>query len=215
VKGSTREAVRRPRPEVVISVLAIIAAVAGTAFAGPLASESVLSKKEKKQTKNITAGVLNQLAPGLSVAKAANASALGGVTESALTVSRSVYDEDCDPPNSSFFDCAPVTLSLPRAGRVMLFASGGQATNTADPVEAECRFEVDDSPGPVTGLNGVGTGENTDNTNSLQAENGVMYSATTEVLGAGTHSFLLSCAQSDSDLEIDDLTVTATMVGSS
>jgi hypothetical protein len=210
-----KRAVRRPPPEVIISVLAIIAAVAGTAFAGPLAGESALSKKEKKQTKNITAGVLNGLAPGLSVARAANANTLGGATESNLTVSRSGYDVDCNPPSTGFFDCEPVTLTLPRAGRVMLFASGGMVTNSTAPVEGECRFEVDDSTGPVPGLNAVGTGENTDNTAPFQSENGVIYSATTEVLGAGTHTFLLSCAQSDDDLEIDDLTMTATMVGSS
>ena len=69
----------RPSPAILIAVLALIGAVAGTAVAGPVAttSKDKLSKKEKQQTKKIAKKKANQQivkkAPGLSVASAANA----------------------------------------------------------------------------------------------------------------------------------------------
>ena len=63
----------RPTPGTVFGLLALVIAVAGTAIAGPLARTSVLNKKEKKQVKSIANGQINQLAPGLAVAKAENA----------------------------------------------------------------------------------------------------------------------------------------------
>jgi hypothetical protein len=74
---------RKPSPAMVISIVALVFAVAGTSLAG-VATISVLSKKEKKQTRNIAKDEINKAAPGLSVASAtnaqnaANADALGG-----------------------------------------------------------------------------------------------------------------------------------------
>jgi hypothetical protein len=61
---------RRPSPGTVLALLALVIAAAGTAIAGPLATTSVLNKKEKKQVKNIAKSQVNQLAPGLAVASA-------------------------------------------------------------------------------------------------------------------------------------------------
>jgi hypothetical protein len=60
-------------------VLALVAALAGTAVAGPQATTSAINKKKVKKiaTKQATKQI-NELAPGLSVASAANANALGG-----------------------------------------------------------------------------------------------------------------------------------------
>lgn len=63
---------KMPSPATAISIVALLFAVAGTAMAG-VATVSVLSKKEKKQTRNIAKGEINKAAPGLSVANAANA----------------------------------------------------------------------------------------------------------------------------------------------
>jgi hypothetical protein len=74
---------KRPSPATVISIVALIFAVTGTAVAG-MATVSVLSKKEKQQTRNIAKDEINKAAPGLSVANAinaqsaANAAQLGG-----------------------------------------------------------------------------------------------------------------------------------------
>jgi hypothetical protein len=62
----------RPSPALVVSVLALTVAVAGTAMAG-VATISVLNKQEKKQAKKIANKQIQKKAPGLSVASAANA----------------------------------------------------------------------------------------------------------------------------------------------
>lgn len=61
-----------PSPAMVVAIVALIFAVTGTAVAG-VATISVLSKKEKTQTRNIAKNEINKAAPGLSVAKATNA----------------------------------------------------------------------------------------------------------------------------------------------
>lgn len=63
----------RPAPGTVLGLLALIVALGGTALAGPLATTSVLNKKEKKQTRNIARNEINAAAPNLSVRSATNA----------------------------------------------------------------------------------------------------------------------------------------------
>jgi len=53
----------------VISIMALVASLAGTGIAQD-AVKSVLNKKEKKQTRKIAKSEVNKLAPGLSVANA-------------------------------------------------------------------------------------------------------------------------------------------------
>jgi len=60
----------RPSPAIVIAALALVAAVAGTAFAGPEASTSAINKKKVKK---IATKQINKLAPDLSVASAQTA----------------------------------------------------------------------------------------------------------------------------------------------
>jgi hypothetical protein len=60
---------RRPSPGTVFGLLALVIAVTGTAFAGPLATTSVLNKKERKQVRKIAGGQVKKLAPGLAVAR--------------------------------------------------------------------------------------------------------------------------------------------------
>jgi hypothetical protein len=63
----------RPAPGTVLGLLALIVALAGTAIAGPLATTSVLNKKEKKQTRKIARAEISAAAGNLSVANARNA----------------------------------------------------------------------------------------------------------------------------------------------
>jgi len=88
---------RKPSPAMVVSIIALAFAVAGSAVAG-VATISVLSKKEKKQTRNIANSEIDKRAPGLSVANAqsaanatnaqsAGALAGGGLKQSAFKLS--------------------------------------------------------------------------------------------------------------------------------
>jgi hypothetical protein len=58
---------RKPSPAILVAVLALVAALAGTAVAGPDASTSAITKKKVKK---IARKQINKLAPGLSVAHA-------------------------------------------------------------------------------------------------------------------------------------------------
>ena len=81
----------------VVSIIALVFALAGSAAAG-VATISNLSKKEKKQTRNIAKDEIKKAAPGLSVANATNATnatnaqsagalANGGLKQSAFKLS--------------------------------------------------------------------------------------------------------------------------------
>jgi hypothetical protein len=63
-------------------MVALIAALAGTAVAGGVATISALNKKEKKQTRNIAGQEIDKKAPNLSVAKAKSADTAGSATAS-------------------------------------------------------------------------------------------------------------------------------------
>jgi hypothetical protein len=68
---------KRPSAPMVLSIIAVVFSLAGTGAAS-VATISVLSKKEKKQTRNIAKDEIRKAAPGLSVASAKNADTLGG-----------------------------------------------------------------------------------------------------------------------------------------
>ena len=76
---------RKPSPAMVVSIIALVFTLAGSAAAS-VATISALSKKEKKQTRNIADSEVNKLAPGLSV-KSAGALAGGGLKQSAFKLS--------------------------------------------------------------------------------------------------------------------------------
>ena len=73
----------RPSPVFILAVLALVAAFAGTAIAGP---DAISNKVTKSKVKTIAKKQINKAAPGLSVAeakKAGNAERLGGDPASA------------------------------------------------------------------------------------------------------------------------------------
>jgi hypothetical protein len=64
----------RHSPAIIVAALALVAALIGTAVAGPDATTSAINKKKvKKIAKKQARKQINKLAPGLSVARAANA----------------------------------------------------------------------------------------------------------------------------------------------
>jgi hypothetical protein len=84
----------RPSPGTVFGLLALVVAVTGTAFAGPLARTSVLDKKEKKQVRKIAKGQVKKLAAGLAVASAksaSNADKLDGQDASAFSPADEIH----------------------------------------------------------------------------------------------------------------------------
>ena len=97
-------------PAVIISILALVAGITGAAVAGPLASTSKLSKKDKKKVRNIADSEIVKLAPGLSV-KSASTVGGGGVTQ------------------KSFKQAIKVTIDIPST------ASG--ACGSLDPAELD------------------------------------------------------------------------------
>jgi hypothetical protein len=74
----------RPSSGVLVGVLALVAAVAGTAVAGPTATTSKLSKKKVVK---IADQEINKLAPGLSVAHAESANTANTATNADNAVS--------------------------------------------------------------------------------------------------------------------------------
>jgi hypothetical protein len=78
--------IRQPSPALIVAVLALVAALAGTAVAGPDASTSAISKKK---VKSIATKQINKLAPGLSVAHADTAT-------SATTADSAAQAENAD-----------------------------------------------------------------------------------------------------------------------
>jgi hypothetical protein len=108
---------RKPSPAMVVSIIALVFALAGSAAAG-VATVSVLSKKEKKQTRTIARDEINKAAPGLSVGNAVNAQtansaqsagalAAGGLKQSAFKLSvvvtldyPSIPTQSCDTLDS-------------------------------------------------------------------------------------------------------------------
>ncbi|MGA8804901.1 MAG: hypothetical protein WB462_13330 [Solirubrobacterales bacterium] len=66
---------KRPSAPMVLSIIAVVFALAGTGVAS-VATISALSKKEKKQTRNIADNEITKKAPGLSVSNADNVGGL-------------------------------------------------------------------------------------------------------------------------------------------
>jgi hypothetical protein len=99
-----------PSPAMGVAIVALVLAVAGSALAG-VATVSVLNKKEKKQTRKIARSEINKAAPGLSVAKAANADALGGELPSAFQT-RATFRELTTQPDLTATEENIITTSI-------------------------------------------------------------------------------------------------------
>ena len=93
---------RKPSPAMLVAIVALVFALVGTSVAG-VATISVLSKKEKKQTRNIARNEIKKAAPGLSVARAANADALEGKPASAFASSASEPYHEVGTPGEPAF----------------------------------------------------------------------------------------------------------------
>jgi hypothetical protein len=134
------KSLRRPSPATVISIVALIVALGGTAIAG-----GVLNKKKvKKISTNVANGEITKRAPGLSVASAKDADKLGGQPASfyaPATTLRTAFvagNGTVDPAHSDGVSTANVTQPVaglycfnglsPAPRTAVASVAGGQAT---------------------------------------------------------------------------------------
>jgi hypothetical protein len=129
----------RPSPAIALAVLAIVAALAGTAIAGPDGSTSALTKSKVKK---IATKQVNRLAPGLSVAHATSADTATNATtadsaaqaETADNATKALNADELDDLNSTEFQ-----------------RSGASGSDTADagtvPIDSNTPFPLAEGTG--------------------------------------------------------------------
>jgi hypothetical protein len=110
---------RKPSPAMLVAIVALVFALAGSTAAG-VATISVLNKKEKKQVRNIAKDEIGKAAPGLSVASAETAnrantantadSATNAASVGGRTVSRIFATVPLGTTNQTIATLGPFTL---------------------------------------------------------------------------------------------------------
>lgn len=145
---------RRPSPGTVLGLLALIAALGGTAIAGPLAHDSALTKKEKKQIRKIARGEITKAAPTLSVASAAAAGQVDGhdaVCPAATVLRNGICFETAGRGNSDWTGavqtCADAGGFLPTPSELLSIrnVTGIDLGGTGDGSWADARYQNDDN----------------------------------------------------------------------
>jgi hypothetical protein len=144
--------------------------------------------------------------------EAGNADRLDGVRLNSIVTGASSAPGGCDPNSTTFTNCATVTLDLPRAGRVLGWADLQWHSDGSAPTRSECQMRVD---GTQIGQ-GMFFGE-TDNTIETAAlqERGAGGSFITSDLTAAPHTFSLDCNEPDSDIDIDQASISVLLLGTS
>jgi hypothetical protein len=102
---------KKPSPAMIVSIAALVFAIAGTSVAS-VATISVLNKKEKKQTRRIARNEIDKAAPGLSVASAANAANATNAQTAASAQNANIANT---VPNGSI-GAEKLASSIPAAG---------------------------------------------------------------------------------------------------
>ena len=220
----------RPRPALIVAIVALVAALAGTA----VAEQATTSKLTTKKVKKIAKKQVEKLAPGLSVANAdnatnadsatnadnaTNADQLGGASLDSLTIGRGTSStasggtgSSCDPASTTFVDCGTASLTLPRAERVLILANAQfDGANSGAGYRGDCKLTIDGTRigGQVSAgsSDGLGVGFNGNN----EAATGL--NAVTDVLAAGPHSFALQCNQAGGSIQFGHTYVSALAIG--
>lgn len=126
----------RPSPAMIVAGIALVAALAGTAFAGPLAQKSVLSKSEKKQVKSIAKKQVKALAPGLSVA---NAGTLDNIDSAGFLKVKSRVRQAVDAADGNYAnDTSLVQINDLAAGEYLIQAKLDVDSDNAARVVLNC-----------------------------------------------------------------------------
>jgi hypothetical protein len=175
----------RPSPAIVVAVMALIAAVAGTAVAGPGATTSKITKKKVNK---IAAKVANQeideRAPGLSVA---NAAQLDGRPAVAFdTASASDVQTADQALTGAHVPVLSTNVTVPSGKRVTATATIEMESNGGTNDNANCRFVIAGVQGPLHST--VVTPNGLDDSTVLP----LTFSS---VVGTGTHTVQVTCNQ--------------------
>jgi hypothetical protein len=162
---SSSTSTSRRSPAIIVAVLALVAAVAGTALADPDATTSALTKSKVKK---IATKQINKLAPGLSVASAnsaqtaqsattaqtaqsaANADQLDGFHANELARATTQATEDLIFPfdAAQFTGLVSIEVTAPRDGILLVFGqvNVNRDVNSTNPTEVIARGAVDGQP---------------------------------------------------------------------
>jgi hypothetical protein len=230
---------RRPSPAMLVAMIALVVAFGGSAIAdsavdlaksrlingkkikprtirGNRVKRDTLTGKEISESKLAVVPNANK-ANSATTAKtadnattASNANAVNGVTESQFTVGRSA-EGSCDPSNSTFVDCASVTFTLLRGGRVLVVADTNWHSNSGAVTRGSCEVAVDGSGQSAD----IFPGQNSVNTTaSPLRQQSAGINLVTGPLGAGSHTFAFRCNQLENDIVHDQAFISAVMIGS-
>jgi hypothetical protein len=232
---------RRPSAALVIACLALFVALGGVGYAAAtvgsaaIVDNSIKSKdvrNEGLRGKDVRANTLKgadvdesslgqvpsaanadnaaNATNATNAANAANADTVGGIAPGALTIGRSSLG-GCEP-GTTFADCASVTLPMPRAGRVIITASGQwHSDNPAGTsVRGLCRINLDGAA--LTSATEEGSLSQQTDANQEQALSGI--TLVTGELPAGDHVFTVACSDDVGDMDFTDVRLSAVLLGS-
>lgn len=164
---------RRPTPGVVIGVIALVAALGGTAIAGTKIQFGSLSKETKQKV----------LPYGASATQATT----------------------CDPTGTTFKDCVSAKLNVSKSfPRRAMIVADGTFTTGAVAAAGTCRLTVD---GQQIGTELMHLGAQPNAHEGVHGD-GFGLNAIAQSLG-GSHTYALSCNETQSNIEIQDATITA------
>jgi hypothetical protein len=143
---------------------------------------------------------------------AGNADTVGGIGPDALTIGRSALGGTCEP-GVTFTNCASVVLPMPRAGRVLVTASGQWHSDDAagTSVRGLCRINLDGAA--FTSPTEEGSLSQQTDGNQEQAMSGI--TLVSGVLPAGDHTFTVACSDDVGDMDYTDVRLSAVLLGSS
>jgi hypothetical protein len=173
---------------------------------GPDIDESSLGKVPSAANADNAANAAN----AQSAVTAGNADTVGGIGPDALTIGRSTLGS-CEP-GVTFADCASLTLSMPRAGRVLVTAGGQWHSDNAagTSVRGLCRINLDGAAS--TSPTEEGSLSQQTDANQEQALSGI--TLVTGVLPAGDHTFAVACSDDVGDMDFTDVRLSAVLLGS-
>jgi hypothetical protein len=205
---------RRTTSLIALTVVALVVAL-GSLTTGPV-SAAVGKTKIVKIAKKQANKVLDARAGTLAVASATtatNAQQLGGKPASAYAgvsdlVAVSGFDDACDPGSTTFTDCIPVQVTLARPSKLVINTQTPFGDDSNNGAQGTCRLLLDGGVLPNTtvrvGIDGTTAGVNSDGDNTGGGVNVV-----TAAVGAGAHTLLLQCNETDSDIDFNDLSMSA------
>jgi len=179
----------RPSPAIVVAVLALVAALAGSAVAGSDVQSS--AALNKKKVKKIAKKQINKLAPGLSVANADNADALGGQSPSAFETT-SASDDGGDTSvtlGTANTTVLSTTITVPSPKTVTAVASVEAFGDGGGNDFMLCNAEI-------AGTNGT-------RLEVGPAEREALPVTQSRSVGAGTHTVRVECAKDSAGASVE------------